>query len=267
MNFNEVVVTLKENGFEIKVGCGYKNGIADHNIRIGSGKVRPCLWGKQLEHIKSNEELIRVVNDAMDNNPYAEVNSNDFVSAEYVKGHVISCIRPIRYDDVLTLGTKYEGVEEYFRIVVGEGNGLASIVIKRKMFPNNRYSIRQVQEWARENTKNNTVIKSMQEVLAEFMGADAPVIPEDACPMYVLSNINRIHGASGILIDEILEDFCHKHNTNKVTIIPSSIHECILIPDSIMNQSDLSSMIQEINDTQVVEEERLSHRPYYYIAK
>ena len=48
-------------------------------------------------------------------------------------------------------------------------------------------------------------------------------------------------------------------------VIPSSIHELILIPESFgMNRQQLEAMVKEINETEVAREEVLSDTVYYY---
>ena len=48
-------------------------------------------------------------------------------------------------------------------------------------------------------------------------------------------------------------------------IIPSSVHEVLLIPsEHIFSKKELSTMIQEVNDTQLLPEEILSDHAYYY---
>jgi hypothetical protein len=48
-------------------------------------------------------------------------------------------------------------------------------------------------------------------------------------------------------------------------ILPSSIHECILIPDNgKMNKAALKEMVKGVNDSQVSADEVLSNEVYYY---
>lgn len=82
--------------------------------------------------------------------------------------------------------------------------------------------------------------------------------------MYVLSNRDRIFGASALLYAESLKNLTEKLNKNLV-ILPSSVHEVLLVPDD--GQADkkfYQDMVKEVNDTQVEPEERLSYNVYYY---
>ena len=56
-----------------------------------------------------------------------------------------------------------------------------------------------------------------------------------------------------------------KQLESNLFILPSSIHEAILIPDSgKMSVEQFSEMVREINLDQVPEEERLADDIYYY---
>ena len=68
-----------------------------------------------------------------------------------------------------------------------------------------------------------------------------------------------------MLNDELLRRFsavCEKD----LIVIPSSIHECILIPASedMADWGCIAQMVREINDTVVAEKEVLSYHVYKY---
>ena len=116
-------------------------------------------------------------------------------------------------------------------------------------------------------------IKDMTEVMREIMtvensdGSDQEEYMEefsDSVPMYVLSNKNRIEGAGCMLYPDLMKNFSEKIRSS-FYIIPSSVHECLLLPTKENEQSgEIRNMIKEINDTQVSVEERLSYSLYYY---
>ena len=83
-------------------------------------------------------------------------------------------------------------------------------------------------------------------------------------PMYVLSSRNRIDGAACILYPTLLADICDSLQSS-FYIIPSSIHEVLVLPsDSTDDSAKIREMIKEINDTQVAAEEILSYSLYFY---
>lgn len=82
--------------------------------------------------------------------------------------------------------------------------------------------------------------------------------------MFVLSNRNRLFGASVLLYTEALKRLAKELNRNLV-ILPSSIHEVLVVPDDGVTKKDFfANMVREVNDTQVDREEILSYSIYYY---
>lgn len=87
-------------------------------------------------------------------------------------------------------------------------------------------------------------------------------------PMYVMTCEGGINGSGTILYPNILKIFGEKIGKN-LLILPSSVHEVLLIPDSPQSLSltDLSNMVCEINRSQVLPEEILSDHAYRYITE
>lgn len=118
-------------------------------------------------------------------------------------------------------------------------------------------------ELAENNTRRilPAEIKTMRDTIAELLGEEEAG-EEDG--MYVVTNASKCFGAvclyyTGVLelLGEVIgEDFY---------IIPSSVHEMILVAQSMsVGREELEEMVREINETQVEEEEILSDKVYYY---
>ena len=130
----------------------------------------------------------------------------------------------------------------------------------------------------KENTQRleRPEIKSMVQVLCDIMKDEAPdTYDNDACieefsdsmPMYVLSNENRIEGSACMLFLDVIKNFANRIESS-LYIIPSSIHELLLVPaEDFTDSGHFKNMIKEVNDTQVKKEERLSYSLYCYDRK
>lgn len=115
------------------------------------------------------------------------------------------------------------------------------------------------EEFRMENVKQNKLCESK-----EFLEGKAQ---KDATGMYVLSNVSRLYGAAAILYDGVLER-CYERLEGNFFILPSSVHEVILVPDEgQVTREKLSQMVREVNATQVEEQEQLSDFVYYYNAE
>lgn len=83
-------------------------------------------------------------------------------------------------------------------------------------------------------------------------------------PMYVLTNRQRYYGACCILYQDALKQVSEQLN-DSLFILPSSIHEVIVIPASSADSpEELSGIVQEMNLTEVSPDEILSDHIYYY---
>lgn len=86
----------------------------------------------------------------------------------------------------------------------------------------------------------------------------------DDTGMYVLGNVSGLYGAAVILYPGILEK-CGDYFAKNFFILPSSVHEVILVPDSgQISAEKLQEMVSEVNETQLAEQEYLSDSVYYF---
>lgn len=86
-------------------------------------------------------------------------------------------------------------------------------------------------------------------------------VPSD---MYVLTNESKLNGAACILYENVLYDFAQKLGAD-LYILPSSVHEVILLPKlSMFEKDELVNMVKEVNTEGVAADEVLSDRVYEY---
>jgi hypothetical protein len=82
--------------------------------------------------------------------------------------------------------------------------------------------------------------------------------------MYVASNKYGLNGAAWLLQKNELQALSRKLSSN-LYILPSSIHEIIVIPyTNGISKNDLFTMVQEVNTTQVAPDEFLADNVYLY---
>ena len=86
-------------------------------------------------------------------------------------------------------------------------------------------------------------------------------VPSD---MYVLTNESKLNGAACILYENVLYDFAQKLGAD-LYILPSSVHEVILLPKlSMFEKDELVNMVKEVNTEGVAADEVLSDHLYEY---
>ena len=82
-------------------------------------------------------------------------------------------------------------------------------------------------------------------------------------PMFVLTNKQKMNGASVALFDDVLKEFAKVHGN--FYVIFSSVHEALLIPDDYkLDLESLTSMNLEVNETSVDCDEVLGTKAYFY---
>lgn len=82
--------------------------------------------------------------------------------------------------------------------------------------------------------------------------------------MYVLTNQAKLNGASAMLYSDKIGELADTLQSD-LMILPSSVHEVLLLPDDSERQYDFyRQMVEEVNTTQVEPEEVLSYNLYRY---
>ena len=135
----------------------------------------------------------------------------------------------------------------------------------------------ELDEIAKKNmSKAEAEFRSLSELVLEMMPPEMhdTLSPEEIkaisdcpIPMYVLSNIERTNGAAMLFSDAAMEQVREKIGDN-VIIIPSSVHEVIILKDTgELNYDDVKALVGEVNMTEIRPEEVLSDNIYSYDFK
>lgn len=164
-----------------------------------------------------------------------------------------------------------------YECFVGAGNkGSGTILIHENHMEMWGITADELHDTAERNTSElmGYSLISMSEVLWELMGSredadeqEALFGMEEECPMYVLTNRYKIHGAGCIFYKNLLKEIAEKWDCD-ICILPSSIHETILIPAGTAGScEEISQMVREVNQTQLSPEEILSDHVYQFNRK
>lgn len=155
-----------------------------------------------------------------------------------------------------------------------EEKSLYDVAVKNthKMLP---YAIQNISQLMRDvlfenigkqmGEKGCTDKECVEEITDRMMEQLSPI--HQQVNMYVLSNNSRYYGAACILYKDLLKKFAESHDAD-IYILPSSVHEMILLPDrGGEDPVKLAEMVRDVNDTQLSPEEVLSDSVYYYDRK
>lgn len=166
-----------------------------------------------------------------------------------------------------------------------DGDGLASITVKNDLMEQWAITVDSLYEKAIENTPLlfKPSVQPMEDIIKGIIGDQYPfdegtdgmneLLPElliqqnsssKNSQMLVCGNQYGLGGAAYLLQKDELHKLSRKLNSN-LYILPSSIHELIIIPYSDrISKDDLLTMVQDVNATQVAPDEFLADNIYLY---
>lgn len=154
----------------------------------------------------------------------------------------------------------------FYYQIEGRAFGMASITIHDSHLGMWGLTAEEVYRTARRNMeqKKPGILEPIQKALRN-MGV--PEVDERLGPLYVLTNRERMFGASAMLYSWKIKELADRLQTN-LLILPSSTHEVLLLPDEgEQNYTVYRQMVREVNRMQVNPEEILSFNLYLYNMK
>jgi hypothetical protein len=237
---------------------------------------------------KAVEEIVNRLCDSFMNRYVSEFGENFTFAFEEIKQNII--YRLVNYEKNKELLTqiphiRYLDLAITFSCLVREDSeGIGTIRITNEHLKQWKVSLEELKRYAARNTYQllQPCIRSMEDTITslirdEFNHGNMDDLSEELvdqflqslspmkkCQMYILTNQKGINGAACILYENLLYDFAVQKNSD-FYILPSSIHEIILVPvTEHITKESLEHMVQEVNRTQVAEDEILSDRVYYF---
>lgn len=148
-------------------------------------------------------------------------------------------------------------------------DGYAAITVTNHLMENWKITVDELYDLAKKNTprlfpyrfQNIESIFLNQQTIDEFSEL-CPLRPE----MYMLTNNSKTNGATVILYTELLADIAESFGSDLI-LLPSSIHEFLVVPDTSIPMDFYSQLVQEVNETAVHDCEYLSDHAYYFSLK
>lgn len=179
-------------------------------------------------------------------------------TAEYITTHLLPVVQRPSEDNTL-MKESFLDLELIFKVII-EGTDTDSGFVTYRLTKALAESLHLDMEFLRSCAYLNNCNRITCQSIAEIFG-----LPDTMTEMYVLSNESRNLGAgTAFLCTAPLQELCRKWNTDEIKIIPSSIHELIAIKADSADAEYINSMIRDINESIVSENERLSDHYYIY---
>ena len=142
--------------------------------------------------------------------------------------------------------------------------GTASILIHNNHLDMWEQTVGMLYNIAQDNMKCRMpeILVPMSELIEEITGTK--ISRKEDINLYVLTNRDKLYGASAMLYSDKVRELADRLRSD-LMILPSSVHEVLLLPDDREQQYDFyRKMVEEVNTTQVEPEEILSYSLYRY---
>lgn len=256
--------TLKNNSLKL-------TGI---EIRKKGETISPVIYIDQFISLYESESSVeaitrKVLNLYMKNRVTEPFDLSAFADFESCKGRIIFQVINTEQNTSLLKNipsVEYLNFSIIFKLLFGQNSGgLVTATITNDLMAAWNVNIEMVHQAALTNTPvlQEYTLKSMSDILAELINDDSIA---DTDIMYVLTNKQASCGCGCILYPHVLENFAEKIGKD-FYILPSSIHEVLLVPDIEGDARSLLQIVREINRTELSQEEFLSDNVYHYSRK
>ena len=147
----------------------------------------------------------------------------------------------------------------YYWVVYEEAEQIGSILMTLRQMERFGWTEEELMQMAQENTPRlfPALTKGMDEIVGDLLAR------QEKLQMLVLSNEKGINGASCLMYPGVLQKL-EEAMKGSFYVLPSSIHELIVLPDNGASAVQLCEMVYCINRTHLPQEDVLSDTVYYY---
>ena len=256
---NEIIRELNKMGIYAEVETKIDNGVTKVGLSLSreeTARVRPCIWKDSFKG-DTPLEIALDISEWFSDLDVPTFDPTISISKDFILDHLYIGLQRTSEEDIVKQPSEFEGIEEYLYVRIDDE---ASYKLKPELMEKVGITLFQAWNGAYDNTCGTSVIKTM----AEEMGVPAEMF--EGMPLQIIvTNRNKWRGASAVLNKEHLRAWLDERDikNTKFFMLPSSIHEVILLPyDEDVDLEGLSAMVKEINATQVEPEERLADRAY-----
>mgnify|MGYP000943806834 CR=1 FL=1 len=275
---NVATIVTEKTGLEATAQEVRKGDFIQLGVTVGEqgSMFRPNIYVDTMKELSDEEIADKVIEIYEENKGDIDWDVDDLLDYNKVKQGLRLCIRPQteNKDDVKIQYLDLELYARYKLPINGDSHG--SIVIRNDFLKKWDVTSETIIEDAKANTTDKYAGDDMQNILMAMMFGGgfkemkpindfiSEITNDDwgIMPMYVIGTLDKMWGASILYNQDIFAEIARQFEDD-VVIIPSSIHELIVVPKSRMN-GDVSEMIREVNANEVRPEERLGDHPYFY---
>lgn len=266
MTRTDIMNALANKGIKVEKTSVVKNGVDFKAITVrGDGNISPIIYTDKLirDAEAYGEDIDSVVRWIMgvveqENKQSKALRIDDLYNREFVLEHLMVGAQRVSKQALVKKDSGFDGIELYLYICVQiDDESYGSLSDVRQILET--LDIREDEAWqqAKQNMHSQIIISS----ISTMLGLDEMV---DGIPnLYVLTIRSQLKGAGAIIDKEVLKQFAKLKHTRCLGILPSSVHEFLLMPDADeFSIEELSEVVSMVNEEIVLPEDRLSDRAY-----
>lgn len=260
----EIIKALQKKGFTAEAADIEKNNVICHGIQFKKDRIAPVIYTDSIitEAEKNGTPLKNIVNSIIsiyEAHSSPAIDFEEIMTRSYIMDHVRIGLQRKTGEEIIKRGCPLdEAIEEYLYITLDMGEEVGTIKIKAGMLE--AAEIGELEAWieAENNTFSDTTVKNISIAMQAF---GTPTAGDS--DIYIVSNKDRRRGAAAVLNRKALQEIGDRHHTERLIVIPSSIHECLVLPEvETMDISALTDMVISINSSAVDPVEQLADKAY-----
>ena len=264
---------LRNRGYDVEETVVSKNGVRKTGILFKEeGFLSPVIYPP------SKRTLLEIVDEVERLYLKAKEDQGEFLPEEMldwarVKDSIICCFG--KDDEESLVSKRFLNGRMFVRIILSnEYETIKSVKVTKPILQALKVDEKTLFSYAIKNSINLIKIYSLDAMMDNVMMGnpmdDIPDLSEEefsSAGIIVVSNRINYCGASVLGNIPFMTELAQKMDLNELVILPSSIHEFLVVNTKIMppvKYEDLRTMVKEINQEQVVPEEQLSDSIYIF---
>ena len=210
------------------------------------------------------KEVMDAVRNALQNIP--QFNPADLSDYQQVKEHLVMQLIPKEANKKMLKGIPHKTFEDLavvYRVELNDPGHEYSALVTNDMLKDFGVTAEDLHRDAVISQMKHCppTLDNLSEIMTKMTGG---VIDVPESPLWVASVEGGMHGAVAAVLPELLEQAAEKLGGD-FFILPSSVHECLFIPDDgNADRKDLERMVRSVNRAEVSERDFLSNSVYHY---
>lgn len=264
----EIVRELENRGYEARENVVVKNSVEFNTINVkNSDSIELIIYPEKLANPSDLENLslseaVDIIIKIINTSPEVPCDMDKLKDTDFILSHIMMGVQKSSTQDLLKKASVFEGIEIFLYVRIDENY---TMKLDENHIKYLQISLDEAWENAEKNTFKELEIKDMRTLINEMMGIDtdaSQTCENDNPEMLVVSNKYGRYGAAAMLDGKTLKACAEILGVHNLYIIPSSIHEIIVISADKIDKDEVDETVNTVNEQEVPEEEVLSDRTY-----